>query len=358
MVDPILRASEVPSEAMDVVLSLAHSWGSIIYYPEIGYLGELIILDPAWLAAALKTVVTVRKDSGIEHGVVTFQHLKDGLWKAYSPLVRSQLLQLMQDFELIFPLKPLKACLVPCLLDKSSVPPPKVPQLQAPAAGGMRLCRLFIFPLLPANLFPRFLVRTYRYTLRGRNELQARLHGCSRQECWLVQNEQYGHVRVAESLTNTSTTLSINVWGSSPSNFFSILCDSVETLLREPFYERLRPQVRRKVPCPHCLLVDEKDAVLFDVAALEGRLEKGRSKIECPTCAEELDVLQLLNVRVSTDSPVLGFSLPFLCFSTLTDDDAQVSSSLSKSDLHEATQLMERNIIRQIESLGLLVMVL
>jgi hypothetical protein len=129
------------------------------------------------------------------------------------------------------------------------------------------------------------------------------MHGCSREECWLAQNEQYGHVRVAESVTNTNTTLSINVWGSSPSNFFSILCDSVETLLREPFYERLLPQVRRKVPCPHCLLVDEKDALLFDVTALEGRLQKGKTKIECSTCAEEFDIRQLLNVA----PPEAGF---------------------------------------------------
>jgi hypothetical protein len=347
---PILRACEVPTEALDVILLLAHSWGVIIHYPHLGYLGELIALDPSWLATALKSVITARADTGIVHGVLSFQRMAE-LWKAYTPLVQLQLIQLLQDFELVFPLVAEKACLVPCLLDKTPVVAPKlVPNAQ-------RVCRLFSFPVLPANIFPRFLVRTYRYSVGthgsavgGDQQTGDRLGlpSCSRQECWLADKEQYGHVQVAES--SVSSTISINVWGSSPSAFLSILCDSLDTLLREPFYDRLREYVQRKVPCPSCLS-DKKDPQCFDVISLERRLRSSKRMVECPGCEGEFDVRQLLNLL--PQDQVIGSFILLGCFwlcRSLTAYFSQMTLS-SNNELCEVLSV-QRQILREIQTMG------
>jgi hypothetical protein len=247
------------------------------------------------------------------------------LWKNYSFSERIQLSALMEMFELMYPLaKEQQACLVPCLLGSElAAPPPRVPV----GAGSHRLSLVLSCAVLPANLFPRFLVRIHRYNYRVAQQPSsssassssssrssssapasppvAMIQCCSRREVWLQHGDSLGHIFIVDNMNDTQ--LCVDVWGGSgsPQNLFGIVRDSIDALLLEPVYRGLQQSVQRSIPCSgaahdHPDRSKRVPPFLFDLSVLWRRFEKHKDKdkdkaeMDCPYCDERFRVVSLL----------------------------------------------------------------
>lgn len=127
-----------------------HRLGVILHYEEDA-LFDFVVLDPQW---AVKAVYALLKDKKVEHnnGQFTEADLKRK-WKAYTPIERTQLLNLMlkDKFEICYRAPQAGTFIAPQML------PPKRPPYNWESASAMKF--RYQYPFMPKGLISRLIVR-------------------------------------------------------------------------------------------------------------------------------------------------------------------------------------------------------
>ncbi|KAH3760136.1 leucinerich repeat kinase [Pelomyxa schiedti] len=232
-----------------------HGVGSIIYY-ESSYskLGDIVILDPEYLASIMSTIVTF-KTTMIVNGILSKEGLGQ-IWHNYDSSQHPMLIELLSLFLILYPIATpdgKESYIVPCALAEK-VPPeantiwPLQPQLKY-----VEFERRFVFPCLPIGLFGRLLVRVLHTT-----GLAAR--------CFWKDNmrfefnpqadarSQYGYFEF-ECNTGSTPALCLRVRQAEDSKpiLLALTLEIVDTTI-DCFYKTIQLEVKKFITCNHCPL--------------------------------------------------------------------------------------------------------
>ncbi len=234
------------------------------------------------------------------HGILLHAELPriwatDEEGKAYPSDLYPAFLRLMERFYLSYQIEfdapgdYAKRSLIPQLLPYE--PPANLASWPiTPAPGQTQIEMVYRFDFLPEGIMSWFIVRTHRYTQNQH----------WRDGVVLAYQDHYARVE----LNPMKRELRLLAWGVQPHNFFTILMNTVDTILAR--FEGLKVhraipcichwQQPSQEPCPHFYSYDE----------LTRRMELQRYKIECPESFAYVWVPELLyGIHISTDQQVM-----------------------------------------------------
>jgi len=205
-----------------------HFLGDILYYREDPVLSNMVVLKPNWITKAISLVLTneivKEKDGLLDHKSVP------SIWSTYLPSLYPPFLRLMERFDLSFQIPTKEGfSLIPQLLPYE--PPSLKPFPEAPAEGEPCLKMVYDLSFVPAGVMSWFIVRTHQYTTNKH----------WRDGVFLHYEDHYALVELSES----ARQISLEVWGSTPQNFFVVLMHSMDVILdRFPGLD-----IKRMIPC-------------------------------------------------------------------------------------------------------------
>jgi len=210
--------------------------GSVLYY-ETAELEHLVFADPQQLADLMATTITCEssKSDQICRGVLSPENI-DNLWASYPSEVRHNLLHLLHELEVAYPLPDGAGSLVPAML------PEQVPA-QASSWLDLGVCKANIeieLSLLPPDFLHRLLVRTSSFALS--------------EGSWksgvLLQRDG-GKERAVISLDRPRRTLSVTCSGEFAVGLRGLVFQTIERLLAQWFKT---VTYNTQISCPKCNL--------------------------------------------------------------------------------------------------------
>jgi internalin A len=274
--------------------SYLHDLGKILYFRDDYVLMNLVVLKPNWVTKAISYVL---EDEGVRnaHGILAHSELPR-IWatdeeeKPYDAHLFPVFLRLMERFDLSYQIEPdipgahPTHSLVPQLLPHQ--PPTDLTTWPAqPAQGQTHLQMIYHFDFIPSGIMSWFIVRTHRYTVDKH----------WREGVLLAYQQQYARVE----MNPMRRELRLLVRGSQPHNFFTILKDTLESIL-DRF---VGLSIRREVPCvchwqTHAPTPCTRGYRYED---LIHRMEAGKQTVECLESFAEVSVPTLLyGIHIST----------------------------------------------------------
>ena len=147
------------------MLHFLKAQGSVLFFPQLHGLDDLVILDPEWLAKIFSSVVSFR-DTGINNdGFIDRNQLKDH-WTEVDASMKEKILLLLRHFGLCLPVSGSNLEVFPCKLplgepDDSVWPP-------APLANQYQLTYSITFPsLIPPPFFSDLIISVYRHRVQA-----------------------------------------------------------------------------------------------------------------------------------------------------------------------------------------------
>ena len=243
--------------------------GSVLYY-ETAELEHLVFADPQQLADLMATTITCEssKSDQICRGVLSPENI-DNLWASYPSEVRHNLLHLLHELEVAYPLPDGAGSLVPAML------PEQVPE-QASSWLDLGVCKANIeieLSLLPPDFLHRLLVRTSSFALS--------------EGSWksgvLLQRDG-GKERAVIRLDRPRRTLSVTCSGDFAVGLRGLVFQTIERLLAQ-WFETVT--YKTQISCPKCNLW------ACDSDKISRVLKKNRHDIECTQCEEMVPVADL-----------------------------------------------------------------
>lgn len=143
------------------MLQFLKAQGSLLYYPQIEGLEDIVILDPEWLAKVFSKVVSYR-DTGINNeGFIEQQKLREA-WGNIDEALKDKLLSLLRHFGLCLPLSGSSLELFPCKLPLGE--PDELIWPLTPPKGTRQLTYSVTFPsMVPPPFFSDLIVSVFRY---------------------------------------------------------------------------------------------------------------------------------------------------------------------------------------------------
>jgi hypothetical protein len=101
----IISASAIRSQddedEIRAALNYCHLLGSIYYYHTEDYSKRLVILDPQWIAKIFASIITT-KHLFATKGIIPVKTLLDQVWKEYPADTHQSVLELFENFEVMF----------------------------------------------------------------------------------------------------------------------------------------------------------------------------------------------------------------------------------------------------------------
>ncbi len=296
---------------------LLHTLGHIIYYDKDG-LRDYVVLKPEWLTKAISYILDDGK-TRIDKGVLDHRRLKqiwsthqDEEWALYTEVYFPFFLRLMEEYDVSVRLEGRNESLIPQLV------PYEQPKISWQTETSVERGQLTLICEMRQN--PPGLIAW----------LTARNHRWSTETHWrkgVFLRYRDGHEALIEFESQTSLMLTVTVQGVYPSDFMSILRNSLQNLIEDrwPYlnYELL-------VPCP----------TQVDGQSCTGRfkletLKKARNKRQvwpCGECIEDIEIAQILD----------GISIPQ---TSIEDKLEQIQQGLE--DLDQKTSQEMRIIAAQ-----------
>ena len=158
-----------------------HETGTIfrhIYTDEkTGITKRTIILDPQWVARVFSTVITT-KHGFLKNGNLEERMLFEQLWREFPKPTHTLLLDLFQQFDLIYKVSDEKGNPTGELLIPATLPTPKPSDVQSllptKETSLYQFERRYTFDFMPVGLFSRYLVRAMSIA----NPVRYWRHGC------------------------------------------------------------------------------------------------------------------------------------------------------------------------------------
>ena len=141
----------------DDLLYLLNEIGTVVYFPDIPYLKNIVILKPNWLKEAAYSLLDCQLIID-QNGTFSKNDFSE-IWKNNTRDERDRLIELMKAFEICYEIQAQGNYVVPALL--SSEQPQNFTKLldQYIQGDSSVLIRCKFLPFLPAGVFYKFLVR-------------------------------------------------------------------------------------------------------------------------------------------------------------------------------------------------------
>jgi len=259
-----------------------HDLGKILYFQDDDLLSNWVVLQPNWITQAMSRVLD-DPDTQHRRGILHHADLPR-IWADYPRNLYPMFLRFMERFELSYQIKAeaneVKYSLVPLLLPYE--PPLTLTPPLAQIGGAPYIRLVYQLSFMPPGLMSWFITLTHRYSQN--------LHW--REGCLLSYREHHARVE----LFHEPRQIELWVWGVQPHNFFTLLMETWEQILRRFSGLTIERRVPcscqgEATPCPRHYLYDD----------LVRRMAKQRLMIECPDSFAEVAVMKLLyGIHAST----------------------------------------------------------
>ncbi|MCC6459273.1 MAG: hypothetical protein IT260_02305, partial [Saprospiraceae bacterium] len=289
----VCRRHGLPERHSALVLSsVLHKIGVCLHYQQSDLLKQIVILKNEWATEAVYKILEDPAVAGVKKGFFERADL-DRIWSedAYCDM-RPQLLELMQQFKMAYPLPGQQAFVTPPLL-----PPAPPADWQWPEADALEFYIEYEF--LPKALLTQFIVTRHAdidqgKTLVWRNGVVLRWPGEALAE-------------VSKTKLQGRDAFYIRSQGRDRKGLLTVILKTFRDLHAE--YRGIRWEEKVPCPCAGCREGANKQHY-FDFENLKNRLEKGRRQVECDKSLEELEVLPLLEnhfvfEQLKTGQPLL-----------------------------------------------------
>jgi internalin A len=259
--------------------SILHKIGVCLHYQKNELLGQLVILKNEWATDAVYRILEDPVVAEEKKGFFDRDDLKR-IWsdETYADM-RPQLLELMQQFKMAYPLPNGREFVTPPLL------PPAPPEGWVLPESDTRTDMLVEYKFLPKVLLTQFIVSRHadidrERTLVWRNGVVLR---------WSADT-----VAEVKSLKSRGRdAFSIVVQGGERRGLLTAILKTLRDLHGE--YKGIEAYEIVPCPCSVCRAKKtEQEKHFFEFANLQNRLEKGRKTVECDKSLKEIDLVKLL----------------------------------------------------------------
>jgi internalin A len=245
-----------------------HTLGIILHFGDDPSLRHLVILKPNWITKAISHALT-DIPTGKSYGRLEHTSLPR-IWRDYDPKLYAAFFSLMNKFELCYQIEDADdLSLIPALLSYAPPPIPTIPST---------LAMIYRLSSVPPGLMSRFIVRTHRFTHNTHWREGVVLH----YDGQFAKAELFEHQR----------EFHLTIHGSSPTNFFAILTDTLDRILTS--FPGLGVERRLPCLCGGDDTNDSKCSYLFTYEDVVRRKEKGKTTIECNKTLKEVPLNRLL----------------------------------------------------------------
>ena len=276
----ICTINNLPERKGALVLSeILHKVGVCLHYQDNEILRRHVILNNEWATQAVYEILEDDIITNDQKGFFDWSDLRR-IWtdKAYIDM-RPELLALMQEFKLAYPLPSGREFVTPSLLPAA---PPTGWNLPP---SSVRIELYIEYKFIPKALMTQFIVSCHAdidkgRTLVWRNGVVLR---------W--STDTVAEVRAFKSRGRNA--LCIVSQGIDRRALLTAILRTLRRLHKE--YQGIEAYETLPCPCEHCAAQDNaRDKHFFDFSNLQNRLEKGRTIVECDKSLEEISLVELL----------------------------------------------------------------
>ncbi|WP_190240910.1 COR domain-containing protein [Nostoc sp. 'Peltigera membranacea cyanobiont' 210A] len=266
----IMAESKVADISKEVLARWLYELGEILYFQDNEELNDTVILKPQWVTEYISKVLE-SEDVINRKGIFTRQEMNQ-LWRDLEPSMRDHFLHLMERFDLSYRTQENRD--LSLVVERLPLDAPNYEQKwqQIKQAGECNeISMKFQLNTIPAGIPTWFIARQHRFTtgIHWRNGV-------------LFAYEQE-HLALVEAV-KSDRYLQLTVRGVYPQNFFALLKDGIELLLRR--FPGL--DIQRKIPC---LGHNGKPCSHeFDYEQVRKRFQRNKLTIECPKATEDEDI--------------------------------------------------------------------
>ena len=266
----IMAESQVADISKEVLARWLHELGEILYFQDNEELNDTVILKPQWVTEYISKVLE-SEDVINRKGIFTRQEMAQ-LWRDLEPSMHDHFLRLMERFDLSYRTQEKRE---PSLVvERLPLDAPNYEQKWQQIKQTSKCHEIsmkFQLNTIPAGIPTWFIARQHRFTtgIHWRNGV-------------LFAYEQE-HLALVEAV-KSDRYLQLTVRGAYPQNFFALLKDGIELLLRR--FPGL--DIQRKIPClGHN---GQRCTHEFDYEQVQQRFQRNKLTIECPKATEDEDV--------------------------------------------------------------------
>ena len=284
----ICRQNELPEEGSALILSsILHKIGVCLHYQQNELLQQYIILKNEWATDAVYKILEDNCVAEEKKGFFDWEDLRriwsDGTYKTMRP----QLLELMQQFKMAYPLPNIQEFVAPPLLPQT---PPHGWEMPVGEA-----LELFVeYEFLPKALMTQFIVSRHTDIDEGRT-----LVWCN----GVVLRWPDALAEVVKTKSQGRDAFGIQVQGHNRKGLLTAILKTLRDL--HSTYKGIKVSEIVPCPCEGCRKGKNKPH-FFDFENLKNRLEKGRRTVECDKSLEEVELLQLLGDLLVFDNLQVG----------------------------------------------------
>ncbi len=267
----ICTEEDLDTNQANILGEYLHDLGAIIHFHDNLRLRNLVILKPDWITKAVYKVLDTQSVSQRE-GILRHSELEQ-IWDTgiYSPALFINLLELMNEFELVYELPDKKSHLVAELL------PGTEPDFFWNNEDN--LCFYYNYDFLPAGIITRLIVLIHPHL-----ELKTRdKHLCWREGC-VLQSE---NTRALVRLKKIEKLIEIRVWGRKKRELLAIIRNHINYINRSI----KKVEIIQQVPC-NCS-VDCRQRFEYELL-LRAESKKQRT-IQCHHTLKYISLSQLLD---------------------------------------------------------------
>lgn len=278
----ICRENKLPERESALILSsLLHKVGVCLHYQHSDLLNQIVILKNEWATGAVYRLLEDK--TVVEDNCGFFDHDDmRRIWSddAYADM-RPQLLELMQQFKMAYPLPNGHTFVTPPLLPPA--PPEDWTWPDGTQSQGQSLTLYIEYEFLPKALLTQFIVSRHADIDRGRKLV------------WrngVVLRWPDGTLaEVTKTKLQGKDAFHVRSQGPDRRGMTTVILKTFRELHGE--YKGIKPEEKVPCPCEGCSTGKHKQ-YYFKFEYLKRRLEHGRSIVECEESLEEVDLLKLL----------------------------------------------------------------
>jgi Leucine-rich repeat (LRR) protein len=273
----IAREHGIPERESALILSgVLHRIGVCLHYQQSSLLRQYVILKNEWATAAVYQVLEDPTVAEQKKGFFNESDLQR-IWSddRYQDM-QPQLLELMQEFGLAYPLPNQKDFITPPLLPNT---PPS--DWAFPEADAIEIRVEYAF--MPKALITQFIVARHTDIDRGRTLVW--------REGVVLRWSDNTLAQVSKFKSEGRDALRIRVAGSDRRGLLSSVVKTLRDLHGE--YQGIQVYERMPCPCEGCRSGRNRQHY-FEYHKLVHRLEKGRRDVECDESLDKVDLLKLL----------------------------------------------------------------
>jgi hypothetical protein len=273
----ICRQFELPERESALILSgILHRIGVCLHYQKSELLRQHVILKNEWATAAVYKILEDPQVAEEKKGFFDWSDLRR-IWSDESYLdMQPQLLALMCEFKMAYPLPNGKEYVTPPLL-------PTAPPSDWDFPQGEALEVRVEYEFLPKALLTQFIVSRHTDIDQGRTLVW--------REGVVLRWSADTLAQVSKIKSRGRDAFQIRVLGSERRGLLTSILKTLRDL--HEAYPGIR--VHEIVPCPCTGCQEEQNPQhYFDFKNLSNRLEKGRRVVECDESLEEVELLKIL----------------------------------------------------------------